>query len=87
MKVSYFRAKLTHPCMQVLVATSSPAPNPNCIVCGRAEVVLTTNVHIMTLQQLLDKVCGVLSCKCGGSQATACRRPPSLVHVRPPQRC
>lgn len=41
---------------QVLVATSSPAPNPHCIVCGRAEVVLTTNVHTMTLQQLLDKV-------------------------------
>lgn len=36
---------------------AAPAPNPACMVCGMAQAGLAVNIHKMTLQQLVDKVC------------------------------
>ena len=42
----------------VIYGEAPARPNPGCIVCGKAQLQLTANTAAMTLQQLVDKVCG-----------------------------
>lgn len=42
----------------VIYGEAPAPPNPGCMVCGKAQLQLTANTATMTLQQLVDKVCG-----------------------------
>lgn len=64
---------------KLLTPMQSPEPNPNCVICGKAQLLLHADLHALTLGDLITQV-GMLdmigvgpSCCLAGSMALLSR--------------